>query len=389
MPLTLEATDKKVVVICGIGLLLVAIVMTIMSPSSDDSVGPPTSYSTKSSGAKAAFLLLQELGRDVHRWTESPTALPEEAANYTLILAEPSRKITDKEKEALNKFVQNGGRVLVTGYVEKGIFGDKTILPGDFTMLSWKKYPALIPAEITRSAPEIEMAERWVFISANAGEAMYGEGVYRSVVVRYPFGKGEIIWWGSPIPLTNAGLLRPGNLELFLNSAGNRAILWDEYFHSSDLTAWTAMKNTPLGWAILQTLLIITAVLLTYSRRQGPIIAPLGGSRLSPLEFVDNLGQLYQRARATPVTIDVAMQRFHLQTVRKLGLEANASRDQIVAAFVARTNLDANEVSGTLAACESARFDPSLPEREALELVKKLQSYTAEFNRSYVRKEKA
>jgi hypothetical protein len=123
MPLTLEATDKKVVVICGIGLLLVAIVMSIMSPSSDDSMGPPTSYSTKSSGAKAAFLLLQELGRDVRRWTESPIALPEEAANYTLILAEPSRKITDKEKEALNKFVQNGGRVLVTGYVEKGISG--------------------------------------------------------------------------------------------------------------------------------------------------------------------------------------------------------------------------------------------------------------------------
>jgi hypothetical protein len=48
----------------------------------------------------------------------------------------------------------------------------------------------------------------------SAAYPLYGDGD-RTVVVKYPFGRGEVLWWASATPLTNAGLKEPGNLEFF------------------------------------------------------------------------------------------------------------------------------------------------------------------------------
>src|SRR5207237_244540 len=112
-------------------------------------------------------------------------------------------------------------------------------------------------------------------------------------VVKYPIGKGEVIWWASATPLTNAGLREPGNMEFFLACVGNtdRPVLWDEYFHGYREEA-SAPIAAPVRWIGGELLLMAAAVLMTYSRRSGPIVSPPIESRASPLEFVRTLGSL-------------------------------------------------------------------------------------------------
>ena len=63
----------------------------------------------------------------------------------------------------------------------------------------------------------------------------------------------------------------------------------------------------------------------TFSRRHGPISTPIQPSRLSPLEFVETLGDLYLSAHAGSAAVRIADQRLRFQLSRQLGLPPNAS----------------------------------------------------------------
>jgi hypothetical protein len=210
--------------------------------------------------------------------------------------------------------------------------------------------------------------------------------------VKFRSGKGEVIWWASATPLTNVGLNEPGNLEFFLACLreGGTTIFWDEYVHGYRQTISESAVHSPVLWIFLQLGLISLAVLLTFSRRNGPVFAPVTPSRLSPLEFVETLGSLYQRAGAASVAVDVTYQRFRYWLTRRLGMASNASIADLTAALRARLLFSDERLGHTLAECESARYNPSLPPEEALRLVQELDDYAAELKlfRSY-RKEKA
>ena len=142
-------------------------------------------------------------------------------------------------------------------------------------------------------------------------------------MVAWRMGAGEILWWAGATPLTNAGLSRAGNLRLFLNTVSNAApltVYWDEYFHGQRASLWSYFEGTPVPWGILQAFVIALAVLFTYSRRSGPIVKPAPVSRLSPLEFVDTVGSLYQSARAGSVAVAVSYRRLRFQLSQRMGL---------------------------------------------------------------------
>src|SRR5205807_5171733 len=103
------------------------------------------------------------------------------------------------------------------------------IVPDPLAGLTWKKLTAQSPSAITRAAPEITMAPRAHWKSETFALPLYGDGK-NLMVVKYKFGKGEVMWWASATPVTNAGLKELGNLEFFLaclNQHESPKILWD------------------------------------------------------------------------------------------------------------------------------------------------------------------
>lgn len=376
MPIQLSPADRKLFLIGGGGLLLLIVAAFSLTKGTDSATEAPSTYSTGSSGAKAAYLLLKGSGYAVERWEQSPIDLPDPAGKV-LVLAEPAGAPTTAERDQLRQFVEKGGRLIATG-VYVGLFlPESGIVPDPLPGMTWKKLRAQSPSSITRAAPEITLAPQAYWGSEPFALTLYGDGG-KPMVVKYTFGKGEVIWWASATPLTNAGLKEPGNLEFFLACIGggqNIQILWDEYFHGYRRSLAASIERSPVKWIFLQFALFALALLLTYSRRSGPISIPAREVRLSPLEFVRTLGSLYQQADAASAAVDISYHRFRYWLTRRLGMAGNASVDELERVIRERWVFQDETLDATLRACESAPYDTTMRPRAALQLVQSLHDY--------------
>ena len=112
----LDRTDRFILIGAGALVLVLAIATSLLTPSRRGGrTGFPSSSSTSWDGAKAAYLLLEDLGYDIGRWDRSPTDLESESDKDVLILANPLQPPTSEETTALRRFLEGGGRIVATG----------------------------------------------------------------------------------------------------------------------------------------------------------------------------------------------------------------------------------------------------------------------------------
>jgi hypothetical protein len=152
-------------------------------------------------------------------------------------------------------------------------------------------------------------------------------------------------------------------------------VLWDEYFHGYRGSLWDYFAETPVPWAIFQLGLVAVFVLLAFSRRNGPLYAPAAVSRLSPLEFVDTLGDLYLRASASPAAVRVAYQRFRALLTRRLALAPSSTTAQLDSAVRERLGWKQPGFMDTLQRAEKASREGEVPAADALKIVQALEHY--------------
>jgi hypothetical protein len=383
MPSVLDARDLRLLIVAGaVMVVLLGLTYAVSPPPpAQRALGYPSSYSSHWAGAKAAFLLLRELGYHVERWEQSPVNLPFDSAGSVLVMAEPSEDTTESERAAIRGFVFRGGRLLAAGASAAKIVPDAdAIAIPDFNPQP-KTYVALAPSPYTRDAAEITMLapDTWTS-STHTWLALYGRDE-KIGALTYRFGKGEVIWWASASPLSNGSIRDKGNMAFFLDSVGapaDRRVLWDEYYHGARGSLASFIAATPLPWAGVQLILTFLAVLFTFSRRLGPARAPESESRLSPVEFVETLGDLYQSAHAAPAAMSVAYRRFRFALSRQLAVPPTAKLPDVCRAAAARFGWKQAPLLDTLARSERAMRDIHLDEREALDLIRRLHDYTAD-----------
>ena len=142
------------------------------------------------------------------------------------------------------------------------------------------------------------------------------------------------------------------------------------------------LSTTPLPWVLVQLGVVMLVAMLTFSRRSGPIHEPIEPSRLTPLEYVETLGGLYRRARASDVAVQVALERFRFLLARKLGLRTIASPEELYASLQTRMRFEDPNFVNLLHECESARFDSALDRRAALAMIQALQGYAVKLKLS-------
>jgi hypothetical protein len=311
--------DKRVLLWLGGGALLLIVAVSILTPKAGDKDPAPTTYNSGSAGAKAAYLLLPELGYKVQRWDSPEEELDQvEAANTTLIMADgivdpKRRKITET---AVQRFLERGGRVLDTG--------GSTLLPNGETTPPGELQNAL-KSGLCYTTPEgqgplaqvgqlsLQNNGAWNEKESKLGPVLHVEQRCGNdaVVVRYAVGKGEAIWWSSSMPLSNAGLHDDASLRLLLATVGEpgRMVLFDEFQHGNQVGFWDAAKGLPLWSLWWQLVLIAVLLVLSFSRRNGPLRMPVLKPRTSPVEFAESMGHLYQRAGTTNAATDMARRR--------------------------------------------------------------------------------
>jgi hypothetical protein len=381
MPAPLDSGDRRLLIGAALFLVVLLAAGALVAPVRPSSGGPgfPTSYSTGWYGAKGAYLLLKELGYSVERWDLAPTELPTDARSVVLILAEPVYPATSGEPQAIRRFVGAGGTVLATGASGAALIPDGEARAQEDFLSGPKSYPAVAPSRLSRGAPEITMENHALWEGRSTTPVAIYADLGDPIVLTYRIGNGRVIWWAAATPLTNGQIRASGNLALFLNSVGSpegTRILWDEYFHGERGSLSAYLARTPLPWAALQIGILFLALVITFSRRSGPVRAPETVPRLSPIEFVETLGDLYQSAGAGSAAVATAYLRFRYLFARQSGLPAQAKIPDLCRSASARLGWTEPALLDTLVRSERAMRSLDVDESEALELVQRLQEYT-------------
>jgi len=383
MPAAIDSGDRKLLIIAAaILLVLTAGLAFVGMDPQQQGMSVPSTYSAGSGGARAAYLLLQDLHYKVSRWERSPAELPIDEGEAVLILADPFESPTKEERASLKDFVQQGGQVLFTGGRIKDFFPDAKV-DVQFPTLEWKTFTANFPSNYTFGAQKIVLQTGTTWQGPVGSQLPLYGAAHAPVVVSWRMGSGRILWWAAATPLTNSGITREGNLNLFLNAMNfpvpsdrvEVQIYWDEYFHGQRTSLWSYVGKTPVAWGLLQVGVLGLLVVFAFGRRSGPVMTPPVVSRLSPLEFVDTLGGLYERAGAEPAVVGFVYQRFRATLSRQLRLSPSVGDTELADAVQGRLGWKENALKTTLArALVASRAQKVAPE-EALGLIRDLEQY--------------
>jgi hypothetical protein len=332
----MSRADRTVLWVAGSVLLLLTIAAAFSVPAGETEASRvPSSYASDTGGTRAAFLLLQSLGARATRWEEPPLRLVESTEPATLILAEPAIAPSHAERAALKRFIEQGGRVLFCGGRLAEFF------------------PGLKLRKTSQDTLEFAL-----------------------------LGRGELVRWANSAPLTNGELEKNGNLWRFLNSVGfekSRVIYWDEYFHGERGSLWDYLgRIAAIRWAALPFGILLLAIFATYTRRRGPVIPAVSVSRLSPLEFVDSLANLYRKAKAASVPIYISARELRSQLVRKLAIPADSSDIDLAREASLRLGYKQDDLHKLLSEARDASAKRSVAAAEALRIVQEIQRCTAD-----------
>src|SRR5215467_3275354 len=306
-----EKSDRRLLMWAALIFVPLIAALAFLSQEEQESSVPST-YSAQSRGAKAAFLLLEDMGYKVDRWEQPPTELPAEAANTVLVLAGPYRPPRPQDKDALQLYLSHGGKIVATGSYAPFFLPRAETEYETLPSPAWKDYQPQLLTPITRGGA-IQMSPGAYWKDPSTAVLVHYADDHRPIVVSYRVGNGEVIWWAASTPLTNAAINKSGNLALLLNSLGPATqvqVFWDEYFHGYESSFSGYFFQKPIFFGFLQCIGVFLALIFTFSRRNGPIHPLPEPSRLSPLEFVHTLGKLYRRADAVHSALAIPYARF-------------------------------------------------------------------------------
>lgn len=376
---SLDPRDRKLLLVCLSAVVVLAVITGFFARNQNRDDDPvPSSYLTGRHGARAAYDLLQSSGYRIQRWEEPLSELARQAnTNTVVILAEPFLS-NMADFKAVDELLDHGARVLVTGFTGGALIPGSAVQPANQFQAACKLTPQGLD-------PLADSGEVWMVPAAGWKLANPRYRVQYScagapAVVEFKRGAGQVVWWASSTPLENGSIARADNLQLFLNALGPRAghdFYWDESLHGDVRSPWFYARGTALNLLIIGLACVGLLVILSFSRRRGPLRELPAPARATPVEFLEALGSLYGKAGAAPTAVGLAYDRFRRRMgtlCGRKGMQMNAA--ELAAALRRRFPQAPTELDADLAACEEAATDDRLPPRRALALVQALSRHS-------------
>ncbi len=374
-------SDVKLLLVIGGIMVVLILLIAILKPRSATYNPRPTTTNSGPQGARAAYLMLQAMGRTTSIWGKPLKDLnaamnDAQAQRTTLVLAEPAFDPTEIKvlKAELKRFLERGGRVLATGPMGAMLLPDAQI-----------KQAIVMSNEPCKTTPEgpgplaqvgsVETDESVKWDNTDAHVEVAQRCGSDPVVVRYGVGAGDVIWWTSAAPLENQELKNAADLGLLLASIGEgRDVVFDESLHGATRTLWDTTKGLPLFWLKVQAVLLFGLLIFSFSRRSGPLRMPVQLPRSSPVEFATSMGDLYEKGGATSAATDAARRRLLRVLTREAGISQQTVQqgpEAIAEALQVRHGGDWSRLSEHLVRCQDVHHS-KIPRHGALVLVQAL-----------------
>lgn len=375
-----RASDLRIVAAAGVVTVLVSAASFLVAPVDDTPAVEGSTYGSHPGSARAAYLALRRAGVPVERSFEPLAQLRAVPSATVLVLADPIAGPSDQDRRALRAFVTAGGIVLATGAVGASFLPD---MPSEFSRpqgrgVAVSEARAAMPSPLTLRAPSVQVSRGPSLPPWSPYVPLYGDDRAPAALAA-DLGAGRAIWWASAAPVTNERLADPGHAELLVNAVvvGSRVVLWDEHYHGHTRSLWSYIAGTPLPLGLAQLGLVFVAGLLAFSRRRWPARRVEERPRTSPLEFIDGMGGLYERAGAAAGALRTVRTRVRRTLCSACGV-ASTTSDAAVSRLVAqRTSLDAGHVRRALERSDESRHPAPITPAVARELVAELQRIAA------------
>lgn len=381
----LSSLDKKdrILLISVVFLALaLAILAGIFTRDKDEKENPtPSSFTHGRHGASAAYETLARSGYTIEHWERPLAELAAEAGPQTIvIIAEPYQYSADDMK-AMRKILDSGGRVLATGIQGGALMPDGASKEADeFSFAACKLKPEGFDA--LASTGEVWMVPSASWKSANPEHRVEFNCAGQPAVVEYNYNKGHVVWWASATPLENASVSRANNLDLLLNSVGPAAghhVYWDESLHGDVRSVWSFSAGPAQTMLRYGLLALAVLVLVSFSRRSGPLRPLPVKPRTTPVEYIEALGSLYHKAGANETALTICWERFRRRALKLCGTRPMKMDAEELALVIRRRfpTADAKLEKDLKDVEEAARMGVAQP-RMALVLAQKLYAHQRE-----------
>jgi hypothetical protein len=381
---SLDAKDRRLLLWClGAGLVL-SIAIALLLPDANSNSNPlPSSYLAGQHGARAAYETLVRSNYPIERWERPLAELAAASGPDTVVVfAEPLTR-EPRDLKAVREILERGGRVLATGFWGGFILpGEASETPDTFTFAACRLEPeGLNPLAATG---EVWMIPQAGWQVGNPAFHVDYTCAGQPAVVEYNWGKGHAVWWASSTPLENGSIARAHDLELLLESLGPRAghhFYWDESLHGEIRSTWSYASGP--AWNLLWIGLTVLGLLvvLSFSRRTGPVRELPAPVRATPIEFLDALGSLYKTAGAASTAVTIALENFRRRSLHLCGLPSRQMDAVDLAAALRRRFPQADKsLEADLAACEEAGWAQAITPGAALKLIQRLHSHQDELD---------
>lgn len=287
---TRRANFRSAILGGGVCLVLIVVIAIVSgNPVSDFALERPSTFFTDATGARAAYLVLEQVIPRVEQWRRplSDLAFLPEPPPSTMIVMGPVRGLSNAEAAVLDRWIASGGQVILA------------------TDEPWRVGAS--DGDDDEDAEEDGEGDRPDYLQRHGIEAEAGvdveDAVARARVV--PVGAGRIVHVPNPHAFSNAALRESDNAVWLVDQVDGwgGAVRFDEYHHyfgqQQGLRPITAaFLRTPWGFACLQLALAGVLYVLGARRRFGRPIDPMPPERTSALESVDALGALFESAEA-------------------------------------------------------------------------------------------
>jgi hypothetical protein len=203
---------------------------------------------------------------------------------------------TDEEWEALDRWVQEGGRLVIAG-AQTPPWLQAEYLVGTAEGKVWVA-PAVAPEF---AVPYVEVPGGYAIDDSGGGEVLLERGS-EAYAVRYAHGAGTAVVFADDLLFTNAALPIADNaifLETLLGDLGGRVEFVDAWAAAGADDPLESIRRTHLTPAAVQLLLLILVLYLWRGIRFGRARDPIPPSRRSFVQHAEAMGHHYTKARAT------------------------------------------------------------------------------------------
>jgi len=379
---SLDPNDRRLL-LWGLGLAVALAVATgFLLPNGNSNDNPvPSTYLAGQHGARAAYETLLRSNYPIERWERPLSELAANADAHTVVIfAQPFSREPD-DIRAVRQILERGGRVLSTGFWGGFILpGEASDTPKEFNFAACKLDPEGLNA--LAGTGEVWMVPEATWQVGNPAHRVDFSCAGNPAVVEADWGKGHIVWWASATPLENGSISRARNLDLLLDSLGPREghhFYWDESLHGEIRSTWSYASGPALTLLWAGLLAMTPLIILSFSRRAGPVRDLPAPERASPIEFLEALGSLYRNAGASATAVSIAWESFRRYALRLCGLRGSRM-DAATLAMVIRRRFPRGDagLEADLASCEEAMADENLKPRQALKLVQSLFAHRRE-----------